>query len=71
MTLKTIFNHDALLRYLLYAALLLVVLIGMKEASYLFNMIFTRIRVFCNELALQIRWPNYWSFSISPSNEYS
>ena len=40
MTLKTIFNHDALLRYLLYAALLLVVLIGMKEASYLFNMIF-------------------------------
>ena len=32
---------------------------------------FTRIRVFSNELALCIRWPN-WSFSfrISPSNEY-
>ena len=24
-----------------------------------------------NELALRIRWPKYWSFSISPSNEYS
>ena len=31
------------------------------------------IRVFSNELALAIRWPKYWSFSISisPSNEYS
>ena len=29
------------------------------------------IRVFSNELALCIRWPKYWSFSISPSNEYS
>ena len=30
-------------------------------------------RVFSNELALQIRWPKYWSFSfsISPSNQYS
>ena len=33
--------------------------------------IFPSIRVFSNELALRIRWPNYWSFSISPSNEYS
>ena len=29
------------------------------------------IRVFSNESALHIRWPNYWSFSISPSSEYS
>ena len=29
------------------------------------------IRVFSNELALRIRWPKYWSFSSSPSNEYS
>ena len=27
--------------------------------------------VFSNELALHIRWPKYWSFSFSPSNEYS
>ena len=34
--------------------------------------IFPGIRVFSNESALRIRWPNYWSFSlnISPSNEY-
>ena len=31
------------------------------------------IRVFSNESTLRMRWPNYWSFSfsISPSNEYS
>ena len=29
------------------------------------------IRVFSSESALCIRWPKYWSFSISPSNEYS
>ena len=35
--------------------------------------IFPSIRVFCNELALHIRWPEFWcfTFSISPSNEYS
>ena len=35
--------------------------------------IFPSIRVFSNKLALHIRWPKYWSFSfsISPSNEYS
>ena len=35
--------------------------------------IFPSIRVFPNESALRIRWPKYWSFSfsISPSNEYS
>ena len=30
-----------------------------------------RIRIFSNELALCISWPRYWSFSTSPSNEYS
>ena len=35
--------------------------------------IFSNIRVFSSESALRIRWPKYWSFSfsISPSNEYS
>ena len=33
--------------------------------------IFPSIRVFSNESALCIRWPNYWSISISLSNEYS
>ena len=36
-------------------------------------LIFTSTRVFSNESVLCIRWPKYWSFSfsISPSNEYS
>ena len=35
--------------------------------------IFPSIRVFSNKSALRMRWPKYWSFSfsISPSNEYS
>ena len=33
--------------------------------------IFPSIRVFFNELAVGIRWPKYWGFSIGPSNEYS
>ena len=35
--------------------------------------IFCSIRVFSSELTLHIRWPKYWSFSFSnsPSNEYS
>ena len=39
----------------------------------LLSSIFPSIRIFSSELALCIRWPKYWSFSfsISPSNEYS
>ena len=33
--------------------------------------IFPSISVFPSELALRIRWPKYWSFSISPSYDYS
>ena len=40
---------------------------------FLLPSIFPRIRVFSNELALHVKWPKYWSFSlsISPSSEYS
>ena len=39
----------------------------------LLHSIFPSIRVFSNKSVLHIRWPKYWnfSFSISPSNEYS
>jgi len=39
----------------------------------LLPLIFPRISIFSNELAVCIRWPKYWSFSfsISPSNDYS
>ena len=33
--------------------------------------VFPSTRVFSNELALRIKWPKSWSFSINPSNEYS
>ena len=33
--------------------------------------VFPTIRVFSSELAVHIRWPKYWSFSINPSDEYS
>ena len=41
--------------------------------SLLLPSVFPNIRVFSNESALCIRWPKYWSFSfsISPSSEYS
>ena len=32
---------------------------------------FPSIRIFSSETVLCIRWPKYWSFNISPSNEYS
>ena len=37
----------------------------------LLSPIFSSIRVFSNESVLSIRWQKYWSFSISPSYEYS
>ena len=37
----------------------------------LLPLIFPSIRVFSSELALHIRWPTYWTFSFSSSNEYS
>ena len=39
----------------------------------LLPLVFPSIRVFSNELALHIKWPEYWSFSfiISPFNEHS
>ena len=38
---------------------------------FLLPSIFPSIRGFSSESALHIRWPKYWRFSISPSNEYS
>ena len=45
----------------------------LSQPLLLLPSIFPSIRVFSNESVLHIRWPKYWtfSFSISPSNEYS
>ena len=44
---------------------------SVTEALILLSSVFRSIRVFSRESALWIRWPECWSFSISPSNEYS
>ena len=43
------------------------------HSLFLLTSVFSSLRVFFNESALHIRWPKYWSFSfsLSPSNEYS
>ena len=45
----------------------------LRRPLLLLPSVFPSIRVFSNESVLHIRWPKYWSFSfsISPSNEYS
>ena len=47
--------------------------LNLCHPPFLLPSIFPSIRVFSNELLLCIGWPKYWSFSfsISPSNEYS
>ena len=48
-------------------------IISSSVALFLLSSFFPNIRVFASESALCIRWPKYWSFSfsISPSSEYS
>ena len=46
-------------------------LIICQHRPLLLPSIFPSIRIFSSLSVLPIRWPTYWSFSISPSNEYS
>ena len=75
-------QHAGLLSFTSYPSLLKLMYIESVMPSrhlilchplLLLPSIFPSIWVFSNELALHIRWPKYWSFSfsISPSNEYS
>ena len=75
-------SHQASLSFIVSLILLKLMSIESVMPSNHFNFchpllllpsIFPSIRVFSSELALHIRWPRYWSFSfsISPSNEYS
>ena len=73
--------RQASLSFTLFQSLLRLVSIELMMSSshlvfccpLLLSSIFPSIRVFCNESALHIRRPKYWSFSfsISPSSEYS
>ena len=60
-------------KYMSIESLLLSNHLILSRPPLLLPSIFPNIRLFSNESALHIRWPEYWSFSfsISPSSEYS
>ena len=71
--------HHASLSFNTYQSLLKLMFIeSLKPSNHLIlccpllllPVIFPMIRIFSNEFAFHIRWPNYWSFSISLSYEY-
>ena len=65
----TIFR--SLLRFMSIESVLLPNHLILCHPLLLLPLIFPSIRVFSNGLALRIRGPKYWCFSISPSSEYS
>ena len=69
----SITNSQSLLRLISLESVMLSNHLILCHPLLLLPSIFPSIRVFSNESALRIRWPKYWrfSFSISPSNEYS
>ena len=64
---------QSLLRFMFIESVILSNHLILCLLLFLLLSIFPNIRVFCNDSALHIRWPKYWSFSfgISPSIEHS
>ena len=64
---------QSLLKFMSIKSVMLLYYLILCHPVLLLPSIFPSIRVFTDELALHIRWPKYWSFSfsISPSKEYS
>ena len=60
----------SLLKFMSFESVMLSNLLILRHSLLLLPSIFPSIRVLSNELALCIRWPKYWSFSNSLSNEY-
>ena len=69
----SITNSQSLLKLLSIESVMLSNHLILYCPLLLLSSIFPSIRVFSNESVLRIRWPKYWNFSftISPSNEYS
>ena len=69
----SIINYQSLLRFMSIESVMPSNHLILCQPLLLLPSIFPSIRVFSNESVLHIRWPQYWSFSfsISPSNEYS
>ena len=66
-------NSQSLLKFMSTELVMLSNYLILGGPLLLLPSVFPSIRVFSNESALLITWPKYWSFSfsISPSNEYS
>ena len=64
---------QSLLQFMSIESVMLSNDLTLCHSLLLLSSIFPIVRVFSNESALCIRWPKYWSFSfsISPSSEYS
>ena len=60
----------SLLRFMSVESMMLSNHLILCHPLLLLPSIFPSVRAFSNESALRIRWPKYWSFSISPSIEY-
>ena len=69
----SITNSQSLLKFMSIALVMPSNHLTLCHPLLLLPSIFPSSRVFSNESVLRIRWPKYWSFSfsISPSNEYS
>jgi len=69
--MRTSIISRSLLRFVSIKSVMLSSHLILCHPLLLLLSIFSSITVFSNESALHIRWSEYWSFSISPSNEYS
>ena len=69
----SITNSQSLLKFMCIKSVMPSNHLILSRPLLLLPSIFPSIRVFSNESVLHIRWPKYWSFSFSnsPSNEYS
>ena len=67
----SITNSQSLLKLMSIASVLPSNHLILCHPLLLLPSMFPSIRVFSNESFLHIRWPKHWSFSISPSSEYS
>ena len=67
----SITNSQSLLKFMSITSFTLSNHLILYHPFLLLPSIFPSIKVFSNESTLRIRWPKYWSFSVSPSNEYS
>ena len=67
----SITNSQSLLKLMFIESVMLSNHLILCHPLLLLPSIFPSIRAFSNESVIHSRWPKYWSFSISPSSEYS